>query len=225
VSLGPRASWPRESPRIEAGPFRLRPFDERDLPLVEEASRDPFIPLITTVPAVYTPEEAEAFLQRQRDRVANREGYPCVIVDPTEARGIGAVGVWLRHADLGRASFGYWVAPSERGRSAARHGLAALTVWTFATFGIPRLELYVEPWNTASIKTAEGAGFRREGLLRSWETVGSERRDMFMYSPARDGSADVGSAAMDASRTSAQPSGDDTRSASTIRRWLLPYLG
>jgi RimJ/RimL family protein N-acetyltransferase len=51
---------------------------------------------------------------------------------------------------------------------------------------IPRLELNVEPWNTASIRTAEGAGLRREGLLRSWETVGGERRDMLMFSFLED---------------------------------------
>jgi RimJ/RimL family protein N-acetyltransferase len=47
---------------------------------------------------------------------------------------------------------------------------------------IARLELYVEPWNTASIRTAESAGFQREGLLRSWQEVGGIRKDMYMYS-------------------------------------------
>ncbi len=46
---------------------------------------------------------------------------------------------------------------------------------------IPRLELYVEPWNLASIRTAEMSGFKREGLLRSWQEVGDERKDMYMY--------------------------------------------
>jgi RimJ/RimL family protein N-acetyltransferase len=43
------------------------------------------------------------------------------------------------------------------------------------------MELYVEPWNTASIRTAEKAGFRREGLLRGWQEVGGERKDMYMF--------------------------------------------
>jgi RimJ/RimL family protein N-acetyltransferase len=46
---------------------------------------------------------------------------------------------------------------------------------------VPRLELYVEPWNTASVKTAERAEFQREGLLRSWQQVGGTRRDMYIY--------------------------------------------
>ena len=47
--------------------------------------------------------------------------------------------------------------------------------------GIDRIELYVEPWNVASARTATSAGFVREGLLRSWQKVGDERRDMDMY--------------------------------------------
>jgi hypothetical protein len=33
----------------------LRAWEEGDLPVIEEASTDPYIPLITTVPASYTP--------------------------------------------------------------------------------------------------------------------------------------------------------------------------
>ena len=47
---------------------------------------------------------------------------------------------------------------------------------------IKRLELYVEPWNEGSWRAAEACGFLREGLLRSWEQVGDERKDMYMYS-------------------------------------------
>ena len=59
--------------------------------------------------------------------------------------------------------------------------MATDTWWAHHELEVPRLELYVEPWNTASIRTAEGAGFRREGLLRGWQEVGGERKDMFMY--------------------------------------------
>ncbi|MET7619154.1 GNAT family protein [Streptomyces sp. NPDC005408] len=48
--------------------------------------------------------------------------------------------------------------------------------------GSGRLQLCVEPWNAASAQTAESVGFQREGLLRSWQLVGEERRDMVLYS-------------------------------------------
>jgi RimJ/RimL family protein N-acetyltransferase len=48
--------------------------------------------------------------------------------------------------------------------------------------GIHRVELYAEPWNEGSWRAAERVGYRREGLLRSWQQVGARRRDMYMYS-------------------------------------------
>jgi RimJ/RimL family protein N-acetyltransferase len=74
------------------------------------------------------------------------------------------------------------VAGPARGRGAAGHALRTLTFWALGVRGIPRLELYVEPWNEACIRTAERAGFRQEGLLRGWQEVGGERKDMLMYS-------------------------------------------
>jgi len=52
--------------------------------------------------------------------------------------------------------------------------------------GIHRLELFIEPTNVASWRTAEGAGFEREELLRSWMTIGDRRRDMYVYSRTRE---------------------------------------
>jgi hypothetical protein len=49
---------PLSVPRLDAGPFVLRPFTLDDLDVVREASADPHIPLITTVPAVFTAELA-----------------------------------------------------------------------------------------------------------------------------------------------------------------------
>jgi [ribosomal protein S5]-alanine N-acetyltransferase len=48
--------------------------------------------------------------------------------------------------------------------------------------GVQRLEFYAEPRNEAFGRPAERVGNQREGLLRSWQAVGEERRDMYMYS-------------------------------------------
>ncbi|MCX5388626.1 GNAT family N-acetyltransferase [Streptomyces sp. NBC_00094] len=117
----------------------------------------------------------------QWDRATSGAGYPFVIVD-AEGRPVGNVGLWLRDSAQGRAALGYWVVRSARGQGAAATALRAVAGWALRELRIPRLELYVEPWNTASVRTAERAGFQREGLLRSWQQVGPERRDMFMYS-------------------------------------------
>jgi ribosomal-protein-alanine N-acetyltransferase len=169
-------------PTLPAGPFRLRPFSLADLDLVREAAQDPHIPLITTVPASFTEEEGRRFIERQWRRAELGTGYSFAIAEPATDRAVGQAGLWLRDIGDGRASLGYWVVASARGRRAAGHAVAAVTRWAFADLRIPRLELYVEPWNEASIRTAGGTGFSREGLLRSWQEVGGVRRDMYMYS-------------------------------------------
>jgi ribosomal-protein-alanine N-acetyltransferase len=94
---------------------------------------------------------------------------------------VGQVGLWLKNVGEGRASVGYWVAGSARGRRAAAFAVASVVQWAHQDLQIPRLELYVEPWTLASIRTAETVGFRLEGLLRGWQEVGGERKDMFLY--------------------------------------------
>ena len=169
-------------PVLAAGPFRLRPFVMADLQLVREAARDSYIPLITTVPAAFTDIEGHRFIERQWDRARRGSGYSFAITDAATGRAVGNIGLWLHDIGAGRASVSYWVAAPARGRSAAGYALRTLTFWALGVLGIPRLELYVEPWNEASIRTAERAGFRQEGLLRSWQEVGGERKDMLMYS-------------------------------------------
>jgi ribosomal-protein-alanine N-acetyltransferase len=63
--------------------------------------------------------------------------------------------------------------------------LAAISRWGLSLEGIHRIELYVEPWNEGSWRAAEHVGYLREGLLRSWQQVGQQRRDMYMYSLLR----------------------------------------
>lgn len=206
----PNPTGPADAlPVLPAGPFRLRAFEPRDVAMVVEASVDPVIPLISSVPPEASATDAAAFVDRQRHRLRDGYGYSFVIAeiggpppvtthagapghaahpDTADDRGVGSIGLWLRDIDLGRASVGYWVVPSARGRRAAGFALASLATWVFDQLAIPRLELHVEPWNVASIRTAERAGFVREGLLRSWQGVGDERRDVYAYSllPADD---------------------------------------
>ena len=154
--------------------------DDLDLELAGWA--DPLIPLITTVPADFSEEAGLAFIQRQRDRLTSREGYAFVIANASDDHPLGAIGVWIRDIDRGRASVGYWLRSSARGRGAMTVALLAASEWAFETLGIARLELYIEEWNVASWRTAEKAGFIREGLLRNWERIGGEWKAMFVYS-------------------------------------------
>ncbi|MEX0173126.1 GNAT family N-acetyltransferase [Streptomyces sp. LMG1-1-1.1] len=166
------------------GGFTLRPWRLTDLPLVREAAADDYIPLITTVPSPYTEPEGVALVERQWGRAATGTGYPFVIVDP-DGRPVGNAGLWSR-PEPDRASVGYWVVASGRGRGAALTALRAVADWALRDLGLTRLELHVEPWNTASVRTAERAGFRRERLVRDGVRTRSGYRDVFLYARPAD---------------------------------------
>jgi RimJ/RimL family protein N-acetyltransferase/GrpB-like predicted nucleotidyltransferase (UPF0157 family) len=173
-------------PTLAAHGYRVRPFRLTDLELIREAAADPLIPLITTVPVPFTEAAGRDYIRRQWSRSRDGIGYSWVIARAESDRAVGSVGLWLDHSDDGRASIGYWVVPSDRGAGAAGRALAAVSTFAFETLGVPRLELSIEPSNTASIRAAERGGFRREGLRRAGETVGAERRNMWMYARLRD---------------------------------------
>lgn len=153
----------------------LRPFGPADAPLVAEASTDPLIPLITTVPpAPADVADIAAFIDRQHDRARTGQGYSLAVADVATGAGLGQIGLWP--LDHGRASIGYWIVASARRRGLATEALQVISEWGLTLPGIARLELYVEPWNEGSWRAAERVGYRREGLLRSWQAVGDERR-------------------------------------------------
>lgn len=173
---------PTEIPVIIHAPIALREFRDDDVGLVQSVAGDALIPLITTVPASGDASDARAYIARQHERLASGAGYSFAIADAVSCEAVGQAGVWLRNLDEGRASVGYWVAAQFRRRHYAAAALDAISRWALSLDGIHRIELYVEPWNEGSWRAAERVGYVREGLLRSWQQVGNERRDMYMYS-------------------------------------------
>lgn len=160
----------------------LRAFGDQDVPVIQEAATDPLIPLITTVPTEPTAEAAHAFLERQHTRLTEGTGYSFAIADLNTDQALGHLGVWLRELHQGRAEIGYWVSPRHRGHGIAWRALHAASQWSLQLPGVFRLQLHIEPDNTSSWRVAERAGYQREGLLRGWQTVGDQRRDMYVYS-------------------------------------------
>jgi [ribosomal protein S5]-alanine N-acetyltransferase len=176
------AVLPESVPVLEHGGVRLRPWRDDDAGVVASVASDPLIPLITTVPARPTAENVSAFLERQRRRLDDGEGYSFAIADIATDEAVGNIGLWTSMIESGRATTGYWIAPQFRRRGYVSSALQALTTWAMTLPEVERLELYVEPWNQGSWRAAEAAGYVREGLLRAWQRVGDARKDMYMYS-------------------------------------------
>jgi ribosomal-protein-alanine N-acetyltransferase len=179
----PLPPWPDVPPA--SGPVVLRAFSPVDLPMALDLSTDPYVPLIGTLPAHATEAEAAAWIERQQGRWAEGAGFSFAIAEAATGRAVGAAGLWLRQLPEGRATAGYAFAPSDRGRGLATAALIALTVFGWTIPALHRIELHIEPWNTASVRTAESAGYLREGLMRSHTEIGGRRRDMLLLATVR----------------------------------------
>jgi ribosomal-protein-alanine N-acetyltransferase len=178
---------PLEVPELRSASVVLRPFTMADLALVRQAAEDPYIPTITSLPATYSEAEGQAFIARQLERALGGHGYPFVIAEAADpVVGVGSVGLWLREIESGRASIGYWLVPAARGKKLAEAAVRLLSDFAFDVLAIPRLHLFVEPWNSASLRTAERAGFHREGILRGWERIDDVQRDAICFALLRE---------------------------------------
>ncbi|MCB5274052.1 Spermidine N(1)-acetyltransferase [Arthrobacter sp. SO5] len=158
----------------------MRKFTDDDVHLVVELGDDPYIPLIGSLPALPTAQQAREWICRQRGRFAEGKGLSFAIADAESDTAVGAIGLWLQNMPAGRATIGYSVAPAHRGRGIASSALKALTAFTWTIPTLHRIELYIEPWNSNSSRVAEASGFQREGLLRSHQEIGGTRRDMLL---------------------------------------------
>jgi RimJ/RimL family protein N-acetyltransferase len=175
--------WPDQSPAH--GPVILRAFENDDWDMVRELSTDPYVPLIGTLPLNASRQEALDYIDRQRGRLAEGRGFSFAIAEAATGRAVGGIGLWLTALDQGRADAGYSVAPSARGRGIAAAALTAVTAFAWTIPELHRVELQIEPWNTGSVRTAERAGYQREGLMRGYQEIGGQRRDMLLYATIR----------------------------------------
>ena len=149
----------------------LRPWEERDLPLLERASEDEYVALIERLPVPFDSG-------RGRGWIATRRETEWAVVADGET--VGGAGYATRHVP-GMAEVGYWIAADRRGAGLATAALELVVERAFAA-GIERVQAVVEPWNVASQRVLEKGGFEREGLLRGYASYAEERRrDVLLY--------------------------------------------
>lgn len=180
---GPPLVLPDPPPNF--GEVLLRAFAGDDIPMLMDLSTDPYVPLTGTLPANATHEEASQFIERQHDRLVTRVGYSFCVAHRDTGLALGQAGLWLEPIKHGRARAGYSIAPSSRGRGLAKQALTALTAFAWTLPDLHRVELYIEPWNVASTRTAPSAGYEPEGILRSHQVIGGKRVDMQLFAALR----------------------------------------
>ena len=176
---GRARAGPAELPRIRPstdGAIALRPWAEADLDVMVAICSDPDVARFTRVPDPYTDADARAWFDAQPGRLAAGEGV--TLRDRRRWRGrSGASACASTRPTRDIAEAGYMVGRAARGRGVATAALRLASRWGLRDLGVARVQLTTHLDNAASQRVAERAGFRREGVLRSWEELrGTARR-------------------------------------------------
>jgi RimJ/RimL family protein N-acetyltransferase len=164
------------------GDLALRPFVFADASAVAQACRDPEIPRWTFMPEGLTVPQARAWIERAHDALQRARAVRFAITDSADGTFLGQVGIGdLDWADQVGEIF-YWIAAPARGRGVATRATKLMAAWAFDVLNLARIEITVDPQNEASQRVALGAGFTREGVLRSYQRFKDGRMDAVMFS-------------------------------------------
>jgi RimJ/RimL family protein N-acetyltransferase len=176
-----------DHPRLVGVLSRLREWREDDIESIYSVTDDPVIPLISEIPRGRRDRTlALRFVASQHKRLADKQGWGFAFTGCDDDEAVGYVGVLWIAKPAGRASIGYWSCPRGRRRGLTTDAVRTVADWVLTQAGVARLEAFIEPWNTGSIRVAEAAGFQREGLMRSFAPLGGIRKDAFLYAKITD---------------------------------------
>lgn len=170
-----------------AGPLRddlvvLRPWRPDDLADAHAGMQDPEVPRWTRIPEGNPPHEVRRYLDGQPRALADGVELVFAMADPGDDRFLGSISLLRIDLAQARAEVGYWLAPWGRGRGVLTSALRLLSRWALTHAGFARLELQIDPRNTASLAAGERAGYVREGVLRSVQEHRGERIDLVVLS-------------------------------------------
>lgn len=99
-----------------------------------------------------------------------------VIADRASDAYLGETMLALTEHSVGEV--GCCLVSGARRRGIATEALRLLTDWSFTALDLGRVHVFVAPENVAALELAERAGFRREGLLRSYWEIDGVRLDV-----------------------------------------------
>lgn len=167
---------------LSDGVVRLRPGADSDVERITSFCRDPEIVRWTTIQAGQREAQTAEWLHRGAAGQAAGTDLPLVIADEATGAAVGTIGLHEINHATGRAVAGYVVAADCRRRGIGSRALTLLCAFAFETLGLDRVEVTIEPGNSASLATAASVGFKPEGVLRSYMRISGMRRDMVMYS-------------------------------------------
>jgi [ribosomal protein S5]-alanine N-acetyltransferase len=126
-------------------------------------------------------------LARYRRDYAQGTGMTYFVVENEGGRITGGISMGnIRRGVSQSAQIGYWMGEQHAGKGYMGAAIAMLLDHAFVAMRLNRIEAACIPRNERSIRVLEKAGFRREGLLRSYLRINGTWQDHFLYAITAD---------------------------------------
>jgi ribosomal-protein-alanine N-acetyltransferase len=121
-------------------------------------------------------------LRRYREEISQGSGMPFLVFE--KSTGMLAGGITLgniRHGVAQSGQIGYWMGVRHAGNGYMHEAVVLVVRFGFEMLRLHRIEAACIPDNARSIRVLEKAGFRREGLLRSYLRINGAWQDHLLY--------------------------------------------
>ncbi|MGI6851438.1 GNAT family N-acetyltransferase [Mesorhizobium sp. 1B3] len=121
-------------------------------------------------------------LRRYREDFASGTAVAFLIFGNKDGKLIGGITLGnIRHGVAQTGQIGYWIGERYAGQGYMLDAIRLLVPYAFNTLRLHRIEAACIPDNVRSTRVLEKAGFRREGLLRSYLRINGSWQDHYLY--------------------------------------------
>ncbi|MBX3575982.1 MAG: GNAT family N-acetyltransferase [Rhizobiaceae bacterium] len=121
-------------------------------------------------------------LGRYREDFAAGVAVPFFIFERNSGQLVGGITLGnIRQGVAQSGHIGYWIGARYAGQGLMLEAVRLLATYAFETLRLHRIEAACIPDNARSMRVLEKAGFRREGLLRSYLRINGIWQDHYLY--------------------------------------------
>jgi ribosomal-protein-alanine N-acetyltransferase len=150
-------------PVLRGDDVLLRPLTAADAEVVFRLFSDPAVVRFMSIPRLATHEDAQAFIASiDRDVMAGSLYQWGIELDGAL---VGTCTLAAIDRQSGKAEVGFAVFPDLHRRGIASRAVPVMIDFAFERLGLRRLHADADPSNSASIRTLEKIGFRRDGEI------------------------------------------------------------
>nr|PMH72697.1 ribosomal-protein-serine acetyltransferase [Enterovibrio norvegicus] len=160
----------------------LKRVDVQPLQRAISSSADSISPWLDWCSEGFDELDAEAWINRSRQGWLTGSSYELAVFEQDSGDLVGCVYVSSIDSVANLANLGYWIATEYQGRAYALEATEAIASLAFSHLLLTRLELVMDPANTASIRIAEKLQATYECRARNRYMYNGEAKEGLVYS-------------------------------------------